>query len=55
MDDVMAGAAQVRDDARRDPRGLVVGVVEDLDLEPIARVVEGAGGADQPRDDVDLV
>ncbi len=36
-------------------RRLVVGVVEHLDLEAIARIVEAAGGVEQARSDVELV
>src|SRR6266478_3958631 len=55
MDDVVSKRGQLGDDPGRNLRGLVVGVVEDLDLQPVRGIVESAGGADQPLDDVHLV
>jgi hypothetical protein len=39
----------------RDPDGLVVGIVEDLDLEPVAGVVQRRHGPEQPLDHVAFV
>ena len=43
------------DDGRGDVSGLVGGVVEDLDLEAVARVVDAAAGVDEAVDDELLV
>jgi hypothetical protein len=55
VDHVVPGRAVFGGESRAERRGLVVRVVEHLDLEAVARPVERRHAGEEPLDDVHLV